>query len=415
MYITATVMNFIDNSYRLHQFNWLTSIYPQKRGKTMSNLNIAKDFRLLLAETICLEAEHFALANQTSSLETANAENAWQVYLNTLALLALEIWLNDRFSHIIDPAKRPIERDMSKIAIAGSLKLCDYKFCAISTEHLSNEIVSIPQEVIRPDLAPHFYVLLEVLEEEEEVIIRGFLPHNELIRVQNDLQLPVDNGCYQIPLSYFDIEPNHVLTYYRYIQAPEFTVPIATPIVNSQNQVNPVSQISEKIGKLLSSSTTKLSQWLEGVIDESWQTVDSLANPELGLAFSTRNINREETKRAKIIDLGIDIGSKKFALLVNISPDISTEISETSKYRRTNIIPNKISVLAQLHPLNGERFLPQNLKLMLISKAGTILQEVTAKTQDNYIQLKLFKGEPGKQFSIQVSLGNVNVKENFEF
>jgi hypothetical protein len=54
------------------------------------------------------------------------------------------------------------------------------------------------------------------------------------------------------------------------------------------------------------------------------------------------------------------------------------------------------------------------MKLMLLSKAGKTLQEVTARTQDNYIQLKTFKGEPGRKFSIKVTLGDVSVNENFE-
>lgn len=351
----------------------------------MPNLDSAQDFRLLLPETVLLEADHFALASHTSSKEAPNTDT-WQVYLNTLALLALEVWLNDRLAV---GAKRA-ERDMSNIAIAGSLKLGDYKFCAISTEHLLDEIVNIPQSVIEAQSTPHFYVLLEVLEEDEEVIIRGFLPYNELIQLQNNLQLQVYDGCYKISLSYFDIEPNHILAYCRYIQPSEFTVP-------------------NSLGTIISTSITKLRQWLQGVIDEGWQTIDSLANPELSLAFSTRNINRD-TKRAKIIDLGIDLDKKKSVLLVSISSDIAENPQE-------NIIsenPDKITVLAQLYPVDGERFLPQNLKLILLSKAGKTLQEVTARVQDNYIQLKPFKGEAGKKFSIQVSLGDANVIENFE-
>jgi Protein of unknown function (DUF1822) len=373
----------------------------------MPNLNYAQDLRLLLPETVWLETEHFVFANQTSSLETTKVEESWQVYLNTLGLLALEAWLDDRLA-LKEGDEGGIERDMSAIAIAGSLKLRDYKFCAIATENLLDEIVSIPQKIIdQPELTPHFYVLLEVLEEEEEVIIRGFVPHNQLMKMQSNLQLPIHDSCYQIPLSYFDIEPNHLLAYYRYIQSSEFTVPPITCICDSQvNQVNQINQVSENLAKLVSSSTIKLSQWLQGVINEGWQTIDSLTNPELGLAFSTRNIN-QDTKRAKIIDLGIDLDSKKFALLVNICSDLLNDVQDTT-------IPEKISVLAQLYPMNGENFLPQNIKLILLSKAGKTLQEVTARVQDNYIQLKPFKGEPGKKFSIEVSLGKVSVKENFE-
>ncbi len=367
----------------------------------MPYLDSTQDFRLLLPETVPLEADHFALAFSTSS-RVNNTDSAWQVYLNTLALLALEAWLDDKLA-CTGAAKRPLSqvicRDISSIAMHGSLKLGDYKFCAIATEHLLSEIVNISQRVIeQPELTCHFYVLLEVLEEEEEVIIRGFLPYNQLIQIQSNLQLPVHDGAYQIPFSYFDIEPNHILAYYRYVQPSEFTAPI---IDGQVNKVNPVS-LHENLTKLVTTSTIKISQWLQGVIDEGWQTLDSLTNPQLALAFSTRNTSID-TKRAKIINLGLDLSSKKFALLMSISPDVSEQTQE------------KISVSAQLYPLDGERFLPQNTKLMLLSKAGEILQEVTARLQDNYIQLKPFKGKSGKNFSIQISLGDVNVKENFEF
>jgi hypothetical protein len=39
---------------------------------------------------------------------------------------------------------------------------------------------------------------------------------------------------------------------------------------------------------------------------------------------------------------------------------------------------------------------------------------VRSRPQDSYIQLKSFKGEPGKRFSIEISLGDVSVKEEFE-
>ncbi|WP_052754351.1 DUF1822 family protein [Calothrix sp. 336/3] len=366
------------------------------------------DLRLLLPETVWLEAEHFTLAKQTSSLNTTTEEKSWQVYLNTLGLLALEVWLNDRLglNNGNNSSSQPvIERDINTaIAIAGSLKLGDYKFCAIASEHFLDEIVRIPQQLIeKPELTPHFYVLLEVLEEAEEAVIRGFLPHNQLVEIQNNQRSPLDDGCYQIPLSSFDIEPNHLLAYYRYVQPSEFTV----PIVN--NQVESVNSISENVTNFLSDSTTKLSQWLQGVIDEGWQTIDSLINPELSFAFRTRN-REMDTKRAKILNLGLDLGSKKFALLLNISSDVSPDTPADAPPETVN----KIRVLAQLYPLEGERFLPPNIQLTLLSKAGKTLQEVTARVHDNYIQLKPFKGEPGKNFTLQVSLGDVSVKENFE-
>ncbi|NJL79703.1 MAG: DUF1822 family protein [Richelia sp. RM2_1_2] len=363
----------------------------------MPNSIYSQDLRLLLPETVWLEQEHFLLANQISSSQITNATDAWQVYLNTLALIALEVWLQERLPNQV------VLRDINFIATAGNLTVDEYKFCAIATEHLLSETVMIPQQLItNPELSAHFYVVLEVLEEQEEVLVRGFLSHNKLVEVKSNLELSISDGCYQVPLSLFDIEPNHLLLYQHYVQAAEFAVPIVK---------NEVTQVSENISKILHSTTTKLSQWLQGVVDEGWQTIDSIYNPELNLAFSTRNIDKD-TKRAKIIDLGIDLGNQKVTLLLNISPVTFSAVDSNINNSENQ---DKISVLAQLYPMSGERFLPHNIKLILLSKAGKVLQEVTSRIQDNYIQLKPFKGEAGKKFSIQISLGDISIKEDFEF
>ncbi|BAY85947.1 hypothetical protein NIES267_54530 [Calothrix parasitica NIES-267] len=350
----------------------------------MRNSTYSQDLRLLLPETIWLEPEHFSLARKICSSDTAKFGDSWQTFLNTLALLAFEEWLKERLPNKV------ISRDTSSIQAAGNLTIDSFKFCAIAIEHLLDEFVSIPQAVVqKPELTAHFYVVLEVLEEQEEVIVKGFLSYKQLIEMKSNFKLSVDEGCYQLPLSAFDMEPSHLLVYQRYVQASEFALPAV------ENKVNQAS-----------TTTTKLSNWLQGTIDEAWLTIDAISNPKLNLAFSTRNVDTA-TKKAKIIDLGIDLGNRKVVLLVNISPEKTIDSKNGSS-------EEKINVLAQLYPMGGEKFLPQNIKLFLVSKAGKILQEVTSRTQDNYTQLKPFKGKTGKKFSIQISLGDMVVKESFE-
>lgn len=352
----------------------------------------SQNLRLLLPEIIWLQPEHFLFAKQTSSPDSHNSSYSWQIYINTIALLALEEWLSERLSN------QSIYRDTSTIKIAGNLKVDEFKFCAIATEHLLDEIVNIPQSAIEnPELAAHFYVLLEVLEEEQEVGIKGFLTYNQIVKIKSDLSLCIAENCYQLPLSLFDIEPNHILSYHRYIKASEFGLPIAD---------NQVTRVSEQLSTLVIKTTTKLSQWLQGVIDEGWQTIDSLSSSELNLAFITRNIENR-TRQAKLIDLGLDFNNRKLALLINISSEQATKNQDEDN-------TEKISILAQLYPMEGEKFLPQNIKLSLISKAGITVQEVSSRIQDNYIQLKPFKGKVGKKFAIQISLGDMVVKEYFE-
>lgn len=350
------------------------------------------DLRLLLPEVILLESSHFESAKKMSD-RVNNESHRWQTYLNSLALLGFESWLNAR------TPKQPIIREPNFSETVSYLKVGDFKVCLIAIENILDEEVILPIDVIeKPELAAHFYVVIEVLEEEEELIIRGFMRHDELsnylkklnfskakIPGDSKMEMQLNQGFYRLPLSLFDPEPNHLLFYSRFLEATAIPLPAVTA-----NKV-------ETLVEYLQESTTKLSQWLQGVIDESWLAIDAFVSPEAQLAFSTRSVE-VATKRAKLIDLGIELNHQNVALLVQIAEE--TE--------------DKISISAQLHPTGRQKYLPANIKLILLSKAGKNLQEVEARGQDNYIQLKLFKGEKGKRFSIEVSLGDVNVRENFE-
>ncbi|GET35717.1 DUF1822 family protein [Microseira wollei] len=324
------------------------------------------DFRLFSPEVIELEPEHFEQARELSNKVTDEA-NQWQTYLNALAQVSFEEWLKARIPD----------------------GLGEFKFCAIATEHLLDEVVNIPQNIIQyPEIIAHFYVVIEVLEEAEQVIIRGFLNYNQLVDClsQFNLQLCQD-GCYHIPLDVFDTEPNHLLSYCRFLSPSAFNLPVAAATKTSENLLKSVKE-----------TRTKLSQWLENIFDDTWQAIDALISPEAGLAWSTRNVESGAI-RCKLIDLGIQLDSQTIALLVNV-------IEETDE---------KLRILLQLHPTSGQKYLPPDLKLTLLSKAGKVLQDVTSRSQDNYIQLKSFKGEPGKRFSVEVSLNDAKVKEDFEF
>ncbi|MGH8000411.1 MAG: DUF1822 family protein [Brasilonema sp.] len=339
------------------------------------------DIRLLLSEVVWLEPEDFDQARNHSKLVTSEAQQ-WQTYLNTLAMVGCEKWLSTR---ILD---KVIHRNTNRLEAIYSLKLGEFKVCPIAVEHLLDEVVNIPRDVIeKSELAAHFYVVVEVLEEEEQVILRGFLRHDELVNYRSQFNLHARDEYYQLPLSLFDAELNHLLFYNH------FSNPSAIPLPVASTQSSGVS-----LQTSLHNTRTKLSQWLEGVFEESWQTIDTLINPEANLALSTR-ITQKGPKKAKLIDLGVQLGHQTVALLVNITEETD----------------DKLGVLMQLHPTGGEKYLPPDLKLTLLSKAGKILQQVISRAQDNYIQLKFFKGESGKRFSVELSLGEeLKVKEDFE-
>lgn len=145
-----------------------------------------------------------------------------------------------------------------------------------------------------------------------------------------------------------------------------------------------------------------LTQWLQNVFETSWQTVESVLNP---LTFSFRKANGSgsdseyqdpHVRRAKLIDLGMQLAGHCIALVVELRPE-----SE-----------QKFDVLLQVHPAGSQIFLPPLLQLIVLDETGTIFLEAKARRADNYIQLQ-FKGTPGERFSVKVALGEVSFTESF--
>ncbi len=147
---------------------------------------------------------------------------------------------------------------------------------------------------------------------------------------------------------------------------------------------------------------TNLSQWFENIFSAGWQSLEAIFSTDVKrLSFGLRSnfdLRTRTVKAAKMIDLGLQIGSQSIVLLIAIAPEVD----------------NKVGVLVHLHPGSGENYLLAKTKLILRSDSGVVLQEVEARSQDNYIQLKRFKGNLGECFSIQVASNDVSVTETFQ-
>lgn len=339
------------------------------------------DVRLLLPEIIWLESEHFDRASAISDRLTDEAKQ-WQTYLNVLAQLSFAQWLRERIP------KKSIDCQPAAIEEGSYLEVGEFKIYLIALESLLDETVPIaPANIFNPTLAAHFYTVLEVSEEEEQVTIRGCLRYDELDNYLRRQEISAsEDGMYYLPLSLFDAEPNHLLFYCQHLQPNAIPLPVAETGASS---VSPV--------KILETTRNKLSQWLTGVLDEGWQAIDFLISPETSLAFSTRNAT-EGLKVGKLVRLNGQLGDRTLALLITVTPSTA----------------EKLQVSVGVHPIGTDNYLPPDLQLTLLSKAGKMLQEVRSHSQDDYIQLKSFKGQIGKQFALAIVWGEVNVTEVFE-
>lgn len=164
-------------------------------------------------------------------------------------------------------------------------------------------------------------------------------------------------------------------------------------------------------------TVVNLDQWLNNVFDTTWQAVEDLLNPaDLNLAFGFRSADPPETafrsintaeisevkqpkanvRRAKLIDLGMQLAGHPLALVVELRPE---------SLERTNI-------LLQLHPTGSQIYLPTALELVILDASGETFLAAEARRSDNYLQLEL-SGEPGEQFSVKVALNDASITEKF--
>lgn len=108
-------------------------------------------------------------------------------------------------------------------------------------------------------------------------------------------------------------------------------------------------------------------------------------------------LNEVTIKGAKLIDLGMSLNDSKLILLIGISPKVD----------------DRYSICVQLHAAHDIVYLPPQIKLVLLSSKGEMLQESVSRSHDQYIQLKRFKSLAETNFSLQVIHGYVTITEDF--
>lgn len=132
-------------------------------------------------------------------------------------------------------------------------------------------------------------------------------------------------------------------------------------------------------------SPIRLQNWLQGVFTEGWDAIADLASPQTpALAFRKSTI-----QRAKILDFEIPI---VFSLTLRSDAE------------------NKLTITLQL--CSSDRDLPAQLKVRVFTGEGELFREIIAGDGDRLIQYE-FRGNFGEEFSINVTLNDIEFTESF--
>ncbi|GAA6614781.1 DUF1822 family protein [Scytonema sp. NUACC26] len=403
------------------------------------NLN---DLTLIYPEHLCLDIsteEQEAAWEQTMQESYSNTAARWNAYLNHLSLNTFLTWLEE------DPDLQvPLRLHFPKTelpsiweVVNGSvLTLGETRLVLIPSDKSYFPEFCIPQEWVDiPNWSTHYYIAVQLDLEECWLRVWGYTTHKQ-VREQAtydptdrtyclDMQyLVADLNVMWVtqelcPLGKLEVKSLPTLSAaqaeqlleqlsQQTVSSPKFNIPF--DMWGALLEVDEFrkhlyqrwleKQKSDRV-EAIHKVTSNLSLWFQNIFSAGWQNLDDLLSvQQKALMVQFRNdfgLNEKCVKRAKLIDLGIQFGSSSFVLLIGLKTEVD----------------GKIGVRVQLHPANEEVYLIPDLRLILLSQTGTILQEVSSRSDDHYIQLKKFKSSPGICFSVQVALNDVSIKEDF--
>ncbi|NJR63210.1 MAG: DUF1822 family protein [Cyanobacteria bacterium CRU_2_1] len=190
------------------------------------------DSEVLPIDAIVLSEDQIDRAMQWSQTATDETQQ-WQQYLNALAQFGFVQWLQDRSPELYPTLIQPSDSENP----FQLLQIGEFKLSLLTMGSLTDQYISVPKAIVdQPEYIPHFYVLIEVLEELEQINLYGYLSYTQLIQhCQSSRLQPASDRTYQLALTWVDPDPNTLLLYLRCLDPAAIPLPIAQkPSLQSQ-------------------------------------------------------------------------------------------------------------------------------------------------------------------------------------
>jgi hypothetical protein len=276
------------------------------------------------------------------------AKRAQQVYLNTLAIYAVQYYLNcfglsTDFPH---PKKSELMmRSLSSSACLtikdrGKVECCpvlpDENFCTIPFDARGNRLA---------------YIAVGLNAELSEASLLGVLPAREFEKWRNVVPRALRDRT-QISLGHF--------------------------------------QPLENLFEALEPQPTVLSNWWQNALEEGWKTFEELfPTPPPILAFRSSATTAPPPEPPQNL--------MKLGHIVELKPGIT--IALCIGLEKTELIGMEISV--EIYPYGDDPVLPAALKLQVLDERGEDFLQAKTKGVEEEFTFE-FRGEPGDRFSVQL-------------
>lgn len=238
-------------------------------NSSTKTLPMTLEFEQLPPQAISLSQLQIDLAVEVSDC-IKDESKQWQTYLNTLSLSAFKTWLESRGNSLnINQEECTILQPALANLIPGvaNLKVGDFNLCLITPGSFIDEQIDISRIIVDiPEYTPHFYVLIQVLEEQESAIIQGFLSYNELLSKQQKINLQPDlDWTYEVPLTWFCNEPDRLLLYLRCSEPSAIPLP-SIPENRSQTLQSIKNELIQKLPQLQTEEIHEVLTWEQATV-----------------------------------------------------------------------------------------------------------------------------------------------------
>jgi Protein of unknown function (DUF1822) len=364
------------------------------------------------------------------SRRQGNAWAQWNAYLNQICLdgclhfLQAE-WLQSELSGAVAGMNDRVADRAWGLVNGSVITVGDKRIAIVPSEVVDQSELEVPQEWIDlPSWAADYYLAVYLMPDMQTLHIAGYATHQQ---VKQQGQLNHDSRSYHLDMEVLTPDLNLLkLSLDRYSTAqtraaiapvatinetqaanliqrlgsptellPRLEVPFATWAALLDNPTWHEQLYAQRQSENSSSVVTRLSSWLQGQFDRTWQSAESLLAPQQ-FAVSTRSDASETiaptVNRVKMIP----VGEGQVGLLVNLFP-----LSET-----------EVRIDLQIHPIGDSIHLPGETQLRLLSQDGTEIAQAKAAVTET-IRLQ-FRANYGEVFQLEITCNNQVVIEQFE-
>ncbi|MBW4643098.1 MAG: DUF1822 family protein [Goleter apudmare HA4340-LM2] len=307
--------------------------------------------------SVPIDGKMFQIAKKFSQ-QQKNNQKSHQIYLNTLAILAVDFYCQCMGIKTEASKSNGFDNIMSSLMNTASLFIQDKGLLECCPVLPKAEFCEITPETLSQSIG---YMVVEIDEINRQARILGFVESVESEKLSlnrlHDLQ--------------------EFLVYLNQLQVVEIP-PNKTNVFEST-----VSKISEEI--------VNLSKWFEGLLDNGWEA-------ELAVTKDISPANEADKKES---------GAAKFIHLKHPSEPVLLIL------RQTKLSKYEVEIVLRIYPASESIFLLDGIKMALLDEGDKLIPQLEKQSKSsNWLQLR-FKGTIGDKFSLKISLGEDSIVEQF--